>query len=256
VPSEMNPRQREMARHALGLPNRINESYRNHFCIGQDGAGYSDWQDLVAKGFAVKAHGGDSWVGDFFYLTLKGARAVLLPKEHISREDAAVERNRDCACLRCLRICGRERSKDAMTKEELAALLNGREYTKEITESEERLAKGSGLVVIFGASDDLCELRGAINDEVGAWKGTDFLISRDGALLPNIDDSDEEILKKYGVMQTVFDQRKKAIQISAQWCKETEYSWTIVTEEPHATFEIVEGDEKFCRGIVLDLKEL
>ena len=37
---------------------------------------------------AVKAIGGQAWVGDFFYVTLAGAREVLLPKEHISREDA------------------------------------------------------------------------------------------------------------------------------------------------------------------------
>lgn len=89
---EFSKRQREFARHALGLPNNRNMTYRNHFCINSGGDGYADWEDLVSQGAAVKAIGGENWVGDFFYLTfyltLEGARAVLLPKEHISREDA------------------------------------------------------------------------------------------------------------------------------------------------------------------------
>ena len=90
----MSERQTMFARHALGLPNDKNMTYRNHFCIGQGGDGYEDWQELVKQGFAVFASGGDNWCGDFFYLTLEGARAVLLPKEHISREDAANMRQR------------------------------------------------------------------------------------------------------------------------------------------------------------------
>ena len=87
-------RQRDFARHALGLPNGQNMAYRNHFCIDREGDGYEDWENLVSKGLAVKALGGKEWVGDFFYLTLEGARAVLRPQEHISREDAEKMRDR------------------------------------------------------------------------------------------------------------------------------------------------------------------
>ncbi len=89
----MTAKQRELARHALGLPNRTNTTYRNHFCIGKGGDGYKEWEDLVSQGMAVKAEAGPEWVGDFFYLTLKGAQAVLLGKEHLSREDAAKMRS-------------------------------------------------------------------------------------------------------------------------------------------------------------------
>lgn len=58
-----------------------------------------------------------------------------------------------------------------MTAAELAALLNGREYRKEMSRDEEQVAKAAGLVVVFGASDDLMELRGAISDEVGCYDG-------------------------------------------------------------------------------------
>ena len=39
-----------------------------------------------------------------------------------------------------------------MTKEELAAKLNGREYGQEITDAESTEAGKAGLLVIFGAS--------------------------------------------------------------------------------------------------------
>lgn len=90
----MTEKQKQLARHALGLPNPQNTTYRNHFCIGEGGDGYADWEDLVFKGLAVKATGGANWSGDFFYLTLEGARDVLLPHEHVSREDAEKMRSR------------------------------------------------------------------------------------------------------------------------------------------------------------------
>ena len=93
----MTEEQRASARHALGLPNQKNTTYRNHFCIAVGGDGYAGWENLVARGLAVKAVGGENWCGDFFYLTLEGARAVLLPEEHISREDAEKMRSRAAA---------------------------------------------------------------------------------------------------------------------------------------------------------------
>lgn len=142
-----------------------------------------------------------------------------------------------------------------MNKETLAELMNGREYGSEITDMEERSAKEAGLVAIFGASDDLIELRGAISDEEGAWNGTAVFISG-GKLLPEIDDDHVEILERYGVLDVVSDRRKSAVKVEVLWCKEPGWPWFIKTEAHHAAFEIVEGEEKFCRGIVIDLKEI
>ena len=140
-----------------------------------------------------------------------------------------------------------------MTASELASKLNGREYTNEITEAEEREAKDSGLVVIFGASDDLCELRGAINDEVGAYQGHLLLIGRDGKLLLEIEQEDIEVLNKHGVLGSVQELHAAATKIGARWCATPDYSWTFETEAPHATFDVMEDGEKYCRGIVLEL---
>jgi hypothetical protein len=142
-----------------------------------------------------------------------------------------------------------------MTKEQLAELLDGREYGSEITSAEEKAAKLAGLLVVFGASDDLCELRGVIEDEAGAYDGTTVLIGRDGKLLPEMEDDDEEILKKHGVFEHVLDVRRSAIRIEALWDSEG-YSWVYETKTPHATFEVLEDGGKYCRGIVIDLKPL
>lgn len=89
----MSPAQREMARHALGFPNKKNTSNRNHYCIGKGGDGYEEWLDLVDKGLA-RRRVGTHWGGDgMFYLTLDGALMAREPKEHLSREEAAALRN-------------------------------------------------------------------------------------------------------------------------------------------------------------------
>ena len=142
-----------------------------------------------------------------------------------------------------------------MTKEEMAALLNGREYGEEITPEEKAEAKRSGLVVVFGASDDLMEVRGAEDNEVGAGIGdyTPVLFDRKG-LLPSrdsfdADGSDDAELEEY------FIRKKTARAIRVIW-GEGEYSWTYKTDIPHATFDIMEDREKYCRGIVFSVESL
>ena len=136
-----------------------------------------------------------------------------------------------------------------MDAKELAAKLNGREYLHEITRGEAELAKASGLVVVYGAIDDLIEFRGAIRDEGGA--PGDVLIDAKGAL-PSWDSASEceETAQEY------FERKAKARTITALWAKEPGYSWTYKTDIPHETFEIVEDGEPYCRGIVFNIGEI
>lgn len=53
-----------------------------------------------------------------------------------------------------------------MNKETLAEMINGRSYRNEMHKEEEQIAKESGLIVIFGACDDLVEFRGAIREKI------------------------------------------------------------------------------------------
>ena len=134
-----------------------------------------------------------------------------------------------------------------MTKEQLAAKLNGREYREEITNAEMAIAKSWGLVVVFGGSDDLLELRGAISDEIGSYGGKTIHVNKDGLLVNECDDEDCPYFEKL---------KENAAIIETLWCDEGEYSWTYKTDIPHATFEIVDEGEPYCRGIVFELADV
>lgn len=135
-----------------------------------------------------------------------------------------------------------------LSKELLAGLLTGREMGSEMAKEEELQAKAAGLIVIFGASDDLMEMRGFVCNEIGA--PTDALIDAKG-LLPNRDSIDDDTSLK-----DFFAREPLARTVEALWCAEDGYSWTYRTTVPHATFEIVEGGEPYCRGIVIDVANL
>ena len=135
-----------------------------------------------------------------------------------------------------------------MTKEKLAEQLNGREIGDEITKQEEAEAKAAGLVVIFGASDDLMELRGAIHDE--AYPGEEGIVKiHRGGILDSHDDCECEFCGYES-------KAEKCGSVQSLWCKEADYSWTYKTELPHATFEVLEDGGQYCRGIVLELNAL
>jgi hypothetical protein len=142
-----------------------------------------------------------------------------------------------------------------MTKEKLAELLNGRQYRNEITKAEQLEAKESGLIVVFGASDDLIEFRGAIYDEAGASDEEVITISEKGILeKPIQEDLDEEDFEQQFIEYV--EAKKRGNKIIAMWDIEG-YSWIYLTEIPHSTFEILDEDqERYCRGMVIDLTDL
>lgn len=133
-----------------------------------------------------------------------------------------------------------------MTRDELAAKLNGNQYRDEISDAIAREAKAQGLVVVFGASDDLMEFGGAIHDELGAYEGTTAYLTSSGLLQNDCDNDDCPHFEKL---------KQSAKTIEACWDKDG-YSWIFKTDIPHSTFEIFEDDEKYCRGIVFALAEV
>ena len=77
-----------------------------------------------------------------------------------------------------------------MNAESLSKKLNGCEYRDEVSTEVANEAKERGLVIVFGASDDLIEFRGAIYDEIDAYEGTHFIIATPGTEIQV--DEDEE----------------------------------------------------------------
>ena len=125
---------------------------------------------------------------------------------------------------------------------EFAEKLNGRQYRNEITSQEIAFAKQNGIVVVFGASDDLIEFEGAICDERDAYNGETFWIAQNGV-----------------VYNCINKEKSNAhlFRLEAIWCpKDTSYSWGYETDIPHETFTIMEDNEHYCKGIVFYLKDL
>jgi len=125
-----------------------------------------------------------------------------------------------------------------MTKEQLAAMLDGSEYGNEIISAESDLAAKHGLVVVFGYSDDNVEFRGAIRKEVEAGGGAIIHLDKCG-----IYKSNQELAN--------------CKTIEAIWCEdEGAPAWTYKTDIPHATFDIYDDGEVFCRGIIFEMAAL
>lgn len=137
-----------------------------------------------------------------------------------------------------------------MNKEELADRICGIAYPCRIHKDLIQIAKDSGLVIVYGASDDLMEFEGAAQEEIGCYNGGTALVDAQGVLpdRDSIDDDDE--LEEY------FHRKAKAKPIEGLWCKEPGYSWTYRTDIPHATFEVLDDGDKYCRGIVFSLADL
>lgn len=139
-----------------------------------------------------------------------------------------------------------------MIKEYLAALLGGIQYPAHRTITKEQIeeAKASGLVIVFGASDDLMEFEGGIRDEFGCYGGGTAWVDSKGLLdRDQIDDGDDEAIADF------VERRKTASSFKAIWDKDG-FSWIYETDIPHATFEVWEGEDGYCRGIVFALADL
>lgn len=127
-----------------------------------------------------------------------------------------------------------------MTLKEFAERLNGTEYNGYPIFSKEDIgiAKENGFVIVTGASDDLMEFEGAIEDEAGCFDGGRVYISKNGV-----------------------EEDKTKNVINALWCDaEDENSvvipWAYETKIPHETFYVIDAGEVYCRGIVFNLEDV
>ena len=142
-----------------------------------------------------------------------------------------------------------------ITAKELAEKMNGRQYGNETTEEIEKQAKENGLVIVFAYSDDNCEFRGAIDEEIPCWNGEFIYFNKDGS----------NFTKEDGETFLTLHKDKEAHEnneIEAVWCEKEKvylgddyFSWTYKTEIPHETFNIFEDETPFCRGIVFSLSD-
>lgn len=118
--------------------------------------------------------------------------------------------------------------------------LNGREYREELTDEEEQQLKKDGLVVVFGASDDLCEIKGAISDEI------DCYLDKTVVYVEEIDGFVSEDYYKNNPHELIkIDLRKRPyLKINSRdeyWRYELPKIW-------NRKFNILENENIYCEG--------
>ncbi|MCW7553618.1 hypothetical protein NX722_13475 [Endozoicomonas gorgoniicola] len=136
-----------------------------------------------------------------------------------------------------------------MNTKELAQQLNGTEYPLRPSAELKEQAKVAGLVIVYGASDDLMDFDGAIYDELGCYEGGIAFVDEKGLLPERKNIEDDEELKEF------FSRQPKAKSIEAVF-DEDDYTWLYKTDIPHETFEIVSDGEKYCKGMVFSLADI
>jgi hypothetical protein len=138
-----------------------------------------------------------------------------------------------------------------MTTQDLASKLDGSEYPFRIPSHIAKEAREAGLLIVSGASDDLCEFEGAWTDEYGCYDGGTILFDRTG-LLDDFGNVEHEV----SACEKWIARSKACATIEALWCAEPGYSWTYKTNIPHVTFEITEDGDPYCRGMVIAISDL
>jgi len=153
-----------------------------------------------------------------------------------------------------------------LTKEELAARLDGRSYGSEITLEECEVARENDLVVAVGYSDDGIVFHGAIHDETDAYDGGRIELTQAGIFQSECHDGTDcpyfrQLCRKQKVnVLKVFWCGKSKQEKASNWEDLGKPTWMFdFGDVPVATFSIYdpqEDNEYFCRGIVFDLKDL
>lgn len=124
-----------------------------------------------------------------------------------------------------------------ITHKEFAKLLGKRQYRNEVSKEEIKNAFKNGLVIVFGASDDLIEFEGAIVDELGASNNDVFNINKKSLKIQNSK-------KGKNIIKVFWDN------------KELDSYWNYSTSIPHSNFYIYRDDGLYCIGFVFSIYDL
>ena len=142
-------------------------------------------------------------------------------------------------------------NKKAVLKE-LAEMLDGMELGDFQRDCHRDFAKKNNLVIVSGCSDDLIEFDGAIYDEGDCWDGGHVYfdksgVDQNGRILPN-------------VITAVWCGKVKDVPVENLDQFKTKdgdvFSWGYITDIPHVTFDIFDGEDPYCRGIIFSLNDV
>lgn len=125
--------------------------------------------------------------------------------------------------------------------------LNDRQYGAELETFEEEELKKDGIVAVFGYSDDLCEIRGSLYDEIECYsdKKVVYVKEVDCFVSPNYYNENPRELIKIDLSKRPY------IEIS-----NTRDGWKYeIPNIPYLEFKIYEEDTIYCTGKLFYLKD-
>lgn len=125
---------------------------------------------------------------------------------------------------------------------DFAKLIDGRQYDYNMYTPEEiQLAKDNGIVIVYGMSDDLVEMEGAICDEGDCWQGGLIHVKAiaGGGIVHNCE-------------------RSNVFSFLAKRCKDKDENgniipWTYDVPIEHETFMVYDEGRPYCRGFVFSV---
>ena len=134
---------------------------------------------------------------------------------------------------------------------ELSKRLDGCKYRSELTSDDINFAKANGLVVVYGASDDLIEFSGCLDDELGAGD-KEVIHFHSGNILSVCDpfyelDEMMSFLSSYGVKFNL----DNSIKISREFG-----IWGYDMNCEYFPFNVYEDGDLYGVGIVFNLKDI
>ena len=128
---------------------------------------------------------------------------------------------------------------------QFAEALVPRDYLDSLYDVERECAKRNGLTVVYGYSDDLMELDGAICAEGNCFKGGAFHLKRDKGKWKLVDG----IGKHNNITALWYD--SNAIDDNG-----VRIPWTYKTDIPFGKFNMTNGGDPYCEGFVFEVKDL
>jgi len=120
--------------------------------------------------------------------------------------------------------------------EDVKFIIDNIDYRKPIPTEVAEMARENGLVIVYGASDDLLEIEGAVYDELGAYDGFNY----DDMEGPDYSVETYDFLTKH--------------KIEMVWCPDETKSWNFKVgnkDSVFSTFNIMEDGEVYCEGIII-----
>ena len=125
---------------------------------------------------------------------------------------------------------------------DLAKLLDGNSNSEELSNpyniDVEDICRKNKWIILFPYSDDNLEVRGYIDDEIGAWDGTKIMLYKKGEFYP--EDLDDELYKKASndTICSIEDDyfynnevKNGRLGVDMQWCPNDQpYTWYLNVE--------------------------